>query len=439
MQGLFALGGYVPDVLGTQEPVGQLPLKAFRDLKGDSDSHWMREVLRVSMEGCGEASPNPSVGCVLVKNGLEIARGCTQAFGGLHGERVAFERAPLDISWPEVTAYVALEPCAHHGKQPPCVDLILEKKPGRVVVALGDPFEGVNGAGFSALRAAGLRLEMGPLARETALWLSPFLLSVKQKRVVLAAKWAQSMDGCLADDSGASRWITGPEARRYTHWLRRKYDAILVGAGTLLADAPRLDARVGEMPALQQPLRMVFDPNARLLLCDENTRLRLRAGTLAFGAPLVLFCTQTALGAALREPGVSHWFEELGRLGVTFEVLDAPIGYANAIQSLLAKLNGFDFSPYRKGKFLPRPVQSVLVEGGATFLNALFAARAIDICHAFVAPFFMGGTAHRLGEATVLSDVERFSPVASFQAGSDFVSEFLPSDRHALLASCWNQ
>ena len=109
MHGNYALGGYVPDVLGaTEEPTRAPPSDALSNF--DADAYWMREVLRASMEGCGVASPNPSVGCLLVANGVEVARGCTQSFGGLHGERVAFERVSAEISWADVTAYVALEP-----------------------------------------------------------------------------------------------------------------------------------------------------------------------------------------------------------------------------------------------------------------------------------------------------------------------------------------
>lgn len=431
MRSTFTLGGWLPDVPGVETPQGSAAPLA-------TDEDWMREALRASMQGSGEASPNPSVGCVLVKDGQEIARGCTQAFGGAHGERVAFSRVGGEVDWSQVTAYVALEPCSHEGKQPPCADLFVDKKVGRVVAALGDPFDAVNGQGFARLRAAGIRVDVGVLAKEAALWLSPFLLSVKKVRagrkgLVLAAKWAQSLDGCLADDSGTSQWITGPSARAYTQWLRRKYDAILVGAGTFLDDAPRLDARdtAGTpLAALLQPLRFVFDPGARTLCAGEDVKARLRAGSLSAHLPLVLVTSRHAHENAMTRTGVRVWCEELERAGVVFQTFDA----SSHLEGLLGILEDVDFSALRPGPFRARPVQSVLVEGGPTLLNALLDARRVDLCHAFVAPLFLGGTKYRLGAPRGLEDAERFAPLASFQAGADVVWEFASKDTAAALA-----
>jgi diaminohydroxyphosphoribosylaminopyrimidine deaminase/5-amino-6-(5-phosphoribosylamino)uracil reductase len=306
----------------------------------------------------------------------------------------------------------------------------VEKKVGRVVAALRDPFDAVNGQGFARLRAAGVHVEEGLLAKEFAMWLSPFLLSVRKQSaakqtIVMAAKWAQSLDGCLADDTGRSQWITGPLARQYTHWLRRKYDGILVGAGTLLDDAPRLDARneKGEpLEAVLQPLRFVFDPGARLLCVDEPGKVRLRLGTLSTGTPLVVITSRRIHDDALTRRGVRAWCDELEKLGVVFHTFDAP----THTEGLLSVLEGADFSSLRPGPFFPRPVQSVLVEGGPTLLNALLAARKVDVCHAFVAPLFLGGVKFRLGGLTELGNAERFVPLASFAAGTDVVWEFAP-------------
>lgn len=416
-----SLGGWVADVLRNNSDMQSNGTPV-------SDEDWMRETLRTSMEGCGAASPNPSVGCVLVKDGQEIARGCTQPFGGAHGERVAFLRASDSVNWSEVTAYVALEPCAHHGKQPPCADLFVEKKVGRVVAALRDPFDAVNGQGFERLRKAGIRVDEGVLAKEMALWLSPFLLSVKKKRegklgLVWAAKWAQSLDGCLADDSGISQWITGPLARQYVQWLRQKYDGILVGVGTLLEDAPRLDARDAHgMPLapLFQPLRFVSDPGSRLLCAEDEKKVCLRERTFSTGTPLVVVSSRESHDLALTRPGVRAWKHELEALGVVFALFEA----SSNLEGLLNVMENTDFSSLRPGPFRARPMQSVMVEGGPSLLNALLDARVFDLCHAFLAPFFLGGKRFRLGLPTPLGEAERFVPLASFSAGEDMVWEF---------------
>jgi diaminohydroxyphosphoribosylaminopyrimidine deaminase/5-amino-6-(5-phosphoribosylamino)uracil reductase len=418
-----ALGGYLPDLLMGKE---EAPA---RFSSPTSDEDWMREALRASHVGCGRASPNPSVGCVLVKDGREIARGCTDWFGGVHGERAAVAGVPEGVEWSGVTAYVVLEPCAHQGKQPPCAALLAEKKPGRVVAALGDPFAAVDGRGFAMLREAGVRVDVGVLAREAALWLSPFLLHVRRQKVIFAGKWAQSLDGCLADDHGASRWITGSQSRRYTHWLRRKYDGILVGAGTLLADSPRLDSRFDDTGRHEQPVRFAFDPRARLLMADNATRDALRAGTLASGLPLVVISEAGAHTQA--RSSHADWHDELLEAGVRFETF--PPSFPSAIGGLRAVLENVDFSELRPGPLRARPVRSVLVEGGPRLLTALMEAQELDLCHAFVAPVFLGGTRARLGIPSPLSSAERYVPLASFPAGDDLVWEFAPGDRAALL------
>lgn len=426
---MYGFGGFLPDILPQEFAAPPSPGEA---AFAGSDEDWMREALRASMEGCGKASPNPSVGCVVVKDGREVARGCTSWFGGPHGERNAIARVPADFAWAEATVYVVLEPCAHHGKQPPCADLFAERKPGRVVCALGDPFAQVDGAGFAKLAAAGIPVTRGVLAREAALWLSAFLLGVKRKGAVVAAKWAQSLDGCLADDQGDWRWITGAPARAYTHWLRLKYDGILVGAGTLLNDAPRLDAR--DRPAgfeeAPGPLRIVFDPHARLLSAAEGQRNALRSSTLGEGVPLVVIGKAQALEAGRKaEPG---WRAECESRGVRF----VPFEGEDLVEGLLGVLDTYDFSEFRPSPFRARPLGSVLVEGGPTLLNALFDAGRIDIAHAFLAPFFLGGVRNRIGTPHTLARAERLASVASFRAGNDAVWELLPPRTHAMLAAC---
>ncbi len=220
----------------------------------------MSHALRLAARGLGQVWPNPAVGCVLVKDGQIIGRGHTQIGGRPHAEVMALRQAGAGAKG--ATAYVTLEPCAHHGQTPPCANVLISAGVARVVTALTDPDARVSGKGHAMLRAAGIDVREGVLGTEAAVLNTGFLRRVLHGTPHVTLKLALSLDGRIANAAGASRWITGPLARRAVHGLRAVHDAVMVGIGTALADDPDLTVR--DMGALRQPLRIVIDSNLRL-------------------------------------------------------------------------------------------------------------------------------------------------------------------------------
>ena len=219
-----------------------------------TDADHMAHALRLGARGLGGVWPNPAVGCVIV-NGAVVGRGWTQLGGRPHAETMALAQAGDAARG--ATAYVTLEPCAHHGKTPPCAEALIAAGVARVVTALTDPDPRVAGRGHAMLRAAGIAVTEGilePAARETN---AGFLKRVTQGLPLVTLKMAATLDGRTATAQGESRWITGAEARRGVHALRLSHDAVLVGAGTARADDPDLSVR--DMGATRQPVRIVID------------------------------------------------------------------------------------------------------------------------------------------------------------------------------------
>jgi len=213
----------------------------------------MALALSLAGRGLGQVWPNPAVGCVLVRDGRIVGRGWTQPGGRPHAETVALAQAGADARG--CTAYVTLEPCAHHGKTPPCADALIAAGVSRVVCAGLDPDPRVSGKGFDMLRAAGIAVDTGLLEAEASRLQRGFLYRIGKRRPLVTLKLATSIDGRIATAAGESRWITGPEARRQVHALRLRHDAVLVGGGTARADDPSLTVR--GFGAVRQPVRVV--------------------------------------------------------------------------------------------------------------------------------------------------------------------------------------
>ena len=218
----------------------------------------MRRALELARRGEGYTRPNPLVGAVVVKDGEIIAEGYHAHYGGPHAEAVALERAGEAAQGADL--YVNLEPCVHWGKTPPCADRIIAAGVRRVIIASRDPNPLVNGKGVEKLRAAGIQVIEGVLEDEAHELNEIFFHWITTKRPFVSLKLAMSLDGKIATKTGDSRWITGPEARRRVHELRRRHAAVLVGVNTVLADDPELTVREVEGP---QPLRVILDSRGR--------------------------------------------------------------------------------------------------------------------------------------------------------------------------------
>ncbi|WP_442970959.1 bifunctional diaminohydroxyphosphoribosylaminopyrimidine deaminase/5-amino-6-(5-phosphoribosylamino)uracil reductase RibD [Roseovarius sp. D0-M9] len=267
-------------------------------MTSDADIHHMRTALALGRRGLGQTWPNPSVGCIITLDGRVVGRGWTQPGGRPHAETQALGRAGALARGG--TAYVTLEPCAHHGKTPPCADALIAAGVARVVIACGDPDPRVSGRGIATLRAAGVDVQVGLLQDEARRDLGGFLGRITQGRPEILLKLATSFDGRIATASGQSRWITGPEARRVVHAMRARHDAVMVGAGTVRSDDPMLTVR--SIGAERQPVRVVVSrglnlpQDGRLALSAREVPLWLVHGTEAEPA---LVATWQALGARM--------------------------------------------------------------------------------------------------------------------------------------------
>lgn len=232
----------------------------------ETDARWMRHALGLAARGLGQVWPNPAVGCVIVRAGRVVGRGWTRPGGRPHAEAVALAQAGAAAAG--ATAHVSLEPCAHHGRTPPCADALVAAGVVRVVTPFDDPDPRVSGRGHARLRAGGVAVTTGVEVAAAARLQRGFLLRQTAGRPMVTLKLAVSLDGRIATGTGESRWITGPEARRRVHALRACHDAVLVGAGTVRADDPLLTVR--GLGPMAQPVRVVaargldLDPEGRL-------------------------------------------------------------------------------------------------------------------------------------------------------------------------------
>lgn len=226
----------------------------------------MDHALALAARGLGNTWPNPAVGCVIVKAGRILGRGWTQPGGRPHAETMALAQAGDAARG--ATAYVTLEPCAHHGKTPPCAEALVAAGIARVVTALTDPDPRVTGRGHAILRTAGIEVAEGIRSAEASALNEGFLKRVTRGLPFVTVKLAATLDGRIATANGESRWITGPLARRSVHALRMRHDAVMVGSATALADDPDLTVR--DLGAPRQPVRVVLD---RLLRHSPASRL----------------------------------------------------------------------------------------------------------------------------------------------------------------------
>jgi diaminohydroxyphosphoribosylaminopyrimidine deaminase/5-amino-6-(5-phosphoribosylamino)uracil reductase len=345
----------------------------------------MQRVLALAERGAGQVSPSPLVGCVIADARGEVVGEGFYLYENLkHAETLALEEAGQRAAG--ATAYVSLEPHAHHGRTPPCTDALIRAGIKRVVAPIEDPNPKVSGQGFKHLRAAGLVVETGLLAPEATRLNEKYIHFMRHARPFVHLKLACSLDGRIATRTGDSRWITGPQARARVHELRHEYDAILIGSGTAVSDDPLLTDRSNKPRRL--PLaRIVLDPRLRLSAASQ-------LALTATAAPVIVFTDAGADAAAV---------ERLTASGV--EVIGAGISGSSGrdLENILQELGR-------------RSIQSVLVEGGASVAAAFLSAGLVDKVSFFIAPLIIGGCdapmavggtgAEKITDAVRLRDVE---------------------------------
>lgn len=326
------------------------------------DHAMMARAIRNGERGRCITTPNPFVGCVIVKNGRIIGEGFTQKGGRPHAEAMALHscsESPVGA-----TVYSTLEPCVLHAKSrgPGCSDLLIAAKVARVVSALHDPFGGVDGAGHDSLRNAGIRVDIGLMEAEAVLSLKAFLARVTRGRPWMTLKVASTLDGKTALLNGESKWITGADARRDVHRLRSEACAVMTGVGTLLSDDPELTVR--DVPCERQPLRILVDNRLEV----PDTAKLLRGGN-------VLIATSTD------NPQRESVLTALGA-----EVMHIPV------EPIKGKIDLMKFAAQLGGRGLNR----ILVETGAKLNASLLSAGVVDEIIAYVAPSIFGDSARGL-------------------------------------------
>lgn len=230
-------------------------------MTGADDARWMGVALALSARGVGQTHPNPPVGCVIVRDGIVVGRGWTQPGGRPHAEAMALAEAGGAARG--ACAYVTLEPCAHASQRgPACTDSLVAAGVARVVIGVGDPDPRTNGAGSARLREAGAAVTQGVRAGEARAVMAGFFSRQERRRPHITLKLGLSLDGSVATTSGTSRWITGERARAHAHLERARTDLILVGRGTLTADAPRLDVRLAGLEARSPQIAVMSAANS---------------------------------------------------------------------------------------------------------------------------------------------------------------------------------
>ena len=319
------------------------------------DRDYMALALELAEQGAGWTCPNPMVGAVLVKDGRIIGQGWHHRCGELHAEREALAACTEDPAGS--TLYVTLEPCCHQGRQPPCVDAVLDAGIRRVVVGTADPNPMVSGRGIALLRARGVDVEAGVLEAECRRLNRIFFHYIRTRRPYVVMKYAMTMDGKIATRTGASRWITGPEARAQVHRDRNRYAAILVGVGTVLADDPLLTCR---LEGGRNPLRIVCDTH----LCTPLDRQLVRTASQV--PTLVATCsTDPARIFPLEDAGCQVW------------TLPEREGHVD-LSALMERLGA-------------QGIDSVILEGGGTLNWAALEQGIVHKVQAYLAPKLLGG------------------------------------------------
>lgn len=361
---------------------------------------YMRRAIELAKRGEGHVSPNPLVGCVVVKDGRVISEACHEHIGEYHAERNALLRCKEDPAGADL--YVTLEPCCHYGRTPPCTEIILEKKIRRVYIGAMDVNPLVAGKGAQILRDGGVEVHTGVCEDECHKLAEVFFHYMSTKTPFVVMKYAMSLDGKIACASGDSQWITGEESRRYVHELRKKYSGIMAGIGTVLADDPMLNCRIEEGV---DPVRIICDSNLRLPLDSKLVKT-------ARDIPVIDVCTFDALAteegqarqAALEEAGV--------------EV--APCGHGSVD---LKKLMTFLAEE--------RELDGILLEGGGTLNASVLKAGIVQKVVAFVGPKLIGGAEAKspiMGEgAANMAEVPQLQDIAVQRFGDDLcVTGYLP-------------
>ena len=319
----------------------------------------MKRALQLSVKGIGHTNPNPMVGAVIVKDGRIIGEGYHRKYGDAHAEVNAFDNATEDVKGAEM--YVTLEPCAHYGKTPPCAERIVKEGIKKVYIAIGDPNSKVGGKGIEILKNAGIEVEVGFLEEQCKKVNEIFLHYIKNKTPFVIAKWAMTLDGKIATNTGNSKWITNEKSREHVHKLRQRVSAILVGHNCVKKDDPMLNVRLENLEnGVSNPIRVI-------VATDGDIDCKLKVVKTAREIPTIV--------AAKAIDDIKR--RELERYGVEVLLCEERDGRVS-IKDLVKKLG-------------ERNIDSLLIEGGGEILASAFEENVVNKISTFIAPKVIGG------------------------------------------------
>ena len=321
---------------------------------------YMRRALELARKGEGHTSPNPMVGCVVVKDGRIISEGYHEKYGEFHAERNALTRCTEDTAGADL--YVTLEPCCHQGKTPPCTDIIIEKKIARVFVGSMDSNPLVAGKGVQILRDHGIYVETGILDAECRKLNEVFYHYIATKTPFVVMKYAMTLDGKIACATGDSKWVTGEIARTQVHRMRGRYRGIMVGIGTVLADDPMLNCRV---EGGVDPVRII---------CDSNLHIPTESQIVKTASDIetIVACSQEALESERKQ-------EKIRRLKETgIQIIGTEGAHGVNLVELMKKLGG-------------QNIDSILLEGGGTLNASALEDGIVNKVYAYIAGKLIGG------------------------------------------------
>jgi len=346
---------------------------------------YMRRALELARKGEGHTSPNPMVGCVVVKDGRIISEGYHEKYGEFHAERNALTRCTEDTAGADL--YVTLEPCCHQGKTPPCTDIIIEKKIARVFVGSIDSNPLVAGKGVQILRDHGIYVETGILDAECRKLNEVFYHYIATKTPFVVMKYAMTLDGKIACATGDSKWVTGEIARTQVHRMRGRYRGIMVGIGTVLADDPMLNCRV---EGGVDPVRII---------CDSNLRIPTESQIVKTASDIetIVACSQEALESERKQEKIRR-LKEAG-----IQIIGTEGAHGVNLVELMKKLGG-------------QNIDSILLEGGGTLNASALEDGIVNKVYAYIAGKLIGGMdarspvegmgIDRMADAITLQNVE---------------------------------
>lgn len=346
---------------------------------------YMRRALELARKGEGHTSPNPMVGCVVVKDGRIISEGYHEKYGEFHAERNALTRCTEDTTGADL--YVTLEPCCHQGKTPPCTDIIIEKKIARVFVGSMDSNPLVAGKGVQILREHGIYVEIGILEEECLKLNEVFYHYITTKTPFVVMKYAMTLDGKIACATGDSKWVTGEIARAQVHRMRGRYRGIMVGIGTVLADDPMLNCRV---EGGVDPVRIICDSNLHIPLESQIVKTASEIET-------IVACSQESLEAERKQEKI----RKLKEAGI--QLIGTEGAHGVNLVELMKKLG-------------EQNIDSILLEGGGTLNASALEDGIVNKVYAYIAGKLIGGMdarspvegmgIDRMADAITLKDME---------------------------------